>query len=245
MRPLNRVLRLVLWFTAISLIAATCGVSAEQTVRPIDDEQLPERLRPSEPAPTTTSEPQRGFPVTIFLFSQEGDDPAQLVPRTRTVPQPNAESALRALLAADPTEEEEALGLRTFFGPAALAEEPIELLSAQIRQDLLRIDLSGPPVIEGVLGPLPWAQLVFTATQQFREGQALRRVRFLSDGTPVSLQVQDGDSRAGVPVTRDEYSRYDPEAPDEPSTTTSETPRPPGDLPETFDGTQPPTTGPN
>ena len=151
--------------------------------------------------------------MTIYFFRQpvdeEGGDP-ELVPVTRLVPQPSVESALEALLTADPTAEEEDLGLSTFFGAALPEGDPIELISARTRDDRVIMDLSRVPAIQGVSSPLPWAQLVFTATQQFREGVGFSRVRFLTQGEPVPVQIQASESPAGNLVFREDYSRFDP-----------------------------------
>lgn len=205
-------LRVLLLIMVPMLVAAACGIAAESAVRPIDNEALPEPLRPFETVPATTAAPSPGFPVSVYFFrlDEEEGDP-ELVARTRLVPQPSVETALRTLLTADPTEEEEALGLLSFFGSALPEGDPIELLSAQTNGNLVRIDLSRVPAIEGANSPVPWAQLVFTATQQFREGVGFSRVRFLSQGEGVPVQIQASESRAGRPVFRADYSRYDPE----------------------------------
>lgn len=211
---MHHALRLLLLVMLPVLVATGCGIPEDTSVRPIDDDALPEGLRPFEPVPTTTEAPNPGFPVSIFFFreDEDGGDP-ELVARTRLVPQPSVEAALQALLTADPTEEEEALGLRSLFGSALPEDDPIELISTSTNRtrDLIRIDLSRVPAITGAASPVPWAQLVFTATQQFREGVEFERVRFDVADVPVPVQIQAGESEAGRPVFRDDYSRYDPD----------------------------------
>ncbi len=210
-------IRLALIVMAPILLVTGCGIPEDAAVRPIDNDALPEGLRPFEPVPTTTEAPNPGFPVSIFFFreDEDGGDP-ELVARTRLVPQPSVEAALQALLSADPTEEEEALGLRSLFGSALPEDDPIELIGTSVNRSraLIRIDLSRVPAITGAASPVPWAQLVFTATQQFREGIEFERVRFVVEDVPVPVQIQAGESEAGRPVFRADYSRYDPEVVD-------------------------------
>ncbi len=205
-------LRTMLMLILPMLVVTGCGIPEDEAVRPIDNEALPEGLRPFETVPATTEPPNPGFPVSIYFFreDEDGGDP-ELVARTRLVPQPSVETALQTLLAADPTEEEEALGLRSFFGSALPEDDQITLVSATTNRDLVRIDLSRVPAIEGAVSPVPWAQLVFTATQQFREGVGFTRVRFVSQNEAVPVQIQASESQAGRPVFRADYSRYDPD----------------------------------
>lgn len=204
--------RNLLLFVTLCLLAMSCSIPTEDVARPIDADDVPEILRPVEPIATTTIAPvvPPGVPVEVF-FVRQGDETV-LVPVTRQATEATAEAALEALFAADPTPEEQEDGLTTFFGPATLGEEVITLLSAQFRGNRLFVDLSELPGIEGELRPVPWSQMVFTATQEFRSRATFERVRFQLEGEPVSAEAEEGLVLPNTFVTRGSYPSLDPEA---------------------------------
>ncbi|MEE9413856.1 MAG: GerMN domain-containing protein [Acidimicrobiales bacterium] len=212
MTPQLTLQRLLVVLTLLSLIAVGCSIPTESAARPIAADDVPEILRPLEPVTTSTTipAPEPGVAVQVFFVRQ--GDPTVLVPVTRQATESTAEAALEALFAADPTPEEQEDGLTTFFGPATLGEELITLLKAQFRGNRLFVDLSQLPGIEGELRPVPWSQMVFTATQAFRGNATFERIRFQLEGEPVSAEAEEGLVLPNTFVTRASYPSLAPNA---------------------------------
>ncbi len=201
---------LIVFATVLSVAVAGCAIPTENSVRPIELDDVPDRLKPIPETTTPASIPVPGFPVEIYFYRQIGEV-IDLVPVTRLAESRTPEAALRALLAAKPTEEEEEEGLKSFLGEGT-AEEPIQLLNVEnYATRRIAIDLTRIPSIEGELAAIPWAQMVFTATQDFGgDGPRVDRARFEEQGIQVPSLSESETVGQGRTLSRAQFLSYNP-----------------------------------
>ena len=202
---------LMLVTTLLSMAVAGCAIPTENSVRPIELDDVPKRLQPIPETTTPTSLPVPGFAVEIYFYRQTGEV-IDLVAVTRQVESRTPAAALRALLAAKPTEDEEADGLKSLLGEGT-TEEPIELLNVDnYAPRRLAIDLTQIPAIEGELAAIPWAQMLFTATQDFGgEAPRIDRARFEEQGVQVPSLSESETVNKGRTLSRAQFLSFNPD----------------------------------
>ena len=186
---------------AVLAVLAACGVQEDRVPRPLAQEEVPFGLLApatsiAEPAPGSGD----GVRSTIWFVDNDG----LLARSRRMIPEPvDVADVVRALL--EPvTQAEAAAGLRTNIPPGT------ELLGIEGPTDgLVTLDLSGEFLtVTGGVQRLALAQVVFTVT-----GLAnVDRVLFQFDGRPAEVPGR-GDELTDEPLTRDDFSQFDPLAP--------------------------------
>jgi hypothetical protein len=165
-----------------------CGVTGQGKADRIEDAQVPfDLLAPAESVPPSVP-PAAGAPV-IYLVSAE-----RLVPVVRVQAAPDA-ATLVGLLAAGPTDDEAAAGIRTALADgtligSALSEGPLATVE-------LASGFSELPRVDQLLAV---AQLTFTLT----ELPGVSSVEFRRDDTDLNVPREDGSVSPG-PVGREDY----------------------------------------
>jgi spore germination protein GerM len=178
--------------TVAALVAgAACGGGTQSEPERLGPDAVPFGLleEPTSTVPPTT-QPARKFPFVVYFTASEG--PVPVVRTSSRAPDP--EEIGRALLAG-PTREERAVGLSTSLSPRAIGR------FGRVSQRVVTIDLNPPFIdVSGAAQTRALTQIVLTMTSR----RAVKRVRFLLDGEPVSVPRRDGTVTAS-PVRRADY----------------------------------------
>lgn len=173
------------------LVLSACGVQSAEQVSTAGPDDVPFDLLAPGTSSTTTLPELTSRPVTVWMVADD-----RLVTLQRTVARPVTLERVLTALAAGPTEDEAALGIRSALTGARMGE------SAHVTAGVATIDL----IAEfGEAAPreqlLALAQLVYTAT----EVSDVEAVSFEIDGTTIEVPKADG-SLSGRPVTRADYA---------------------------------------
>lgn len=182
------------WGAALVVAAvAGCGVPTEGTATRFDRDAVPFDLvaAPSSTTTTTTTPRQPTVDVPLFFVLN-----GQLAGVRHPLPPPLTLLSVLGALAAGPTAEELATGLRSVLPPVGAVQD-VRLAGgvATVALGPAFTTLAGPDQVLAV------AQVVATLTGQPGVG----RVAFTLDGAPVAVPRQDG-SLASDSVSRDDYA---------------------------------------
>jgi len=176
-----------------------CGIPNDSKARPIDREALPSQLVSS---PTTTTPTNPGAPderVTLYLVGSAGDTQRLMaVPADiGTVSDPNdlPRRTIEALIAQQPKSSGGAGDQTNAIPPT------VGVLSATVADGVLELDLSDLGSVELTRQRLAAAQIVFTATAL----PGIDSVRFMINGQPGAVPLDDQASTAGQAITRQDY----------------------------------------
>jgi spore germination protein GerM len=206
-RPRGTAARTVAVLLAVVLTAALggCGITTDDSPRPIPQGALPEQL--ILPATTTTITVET-VDRTLYFALADAESLATL-----SVPVPATEgnpyrAALSALVATRPVQED----LNNQIPPdTAVLAADLDAASGVLTVNLSE-EMEG---IEGELLVQAFAQLVFTAT----EFRTVTGVRFLIEGQPRGTPIEGGIKEANETVDRSDYRSFDPTRPTTTSTT--------------------------
>lgn len=182
---------------ALAIGLAACGIPASGAPQTISRSDAPYQLL-VPPSTTTTTLPQVGAQVTIYMVNNVTD---HLQPVTREVPPQTKLTGLLGALLDGPTSRETAENLVSF-----LSASPGDVQASVASNGVATLDFAVNPV--EVIGPsqaLAIAQVVFTATEQ----PGVTGVLFEISGEPINVPAGDGQL-VGNPVNR---SSYGPQAP--------------------------------
>jgi spore germination protein GerM len=192
---------------ALLLVAALggCGITTDDSPRPIPRGALPEQLL--LPATTTTITVET-VDRTLYFALADAESLATL-----SVPVPATEgnpyrAALSALVATRPVQED--------LNNQIPADTSVLGADLDAASGVLTVNLSEE--MENVVGPVQlqaFAQLVFTAT----EFRTVTGVRFLIVGQPRGTPIEGGIKEANETVVRNDYRSFDPTRPTTTSTT--------------------------
>lgn len=185
---------------ALPLLGA-CGLGEDDEPRVISPENVPPDLLDPEQESTTTTRGPGEVEVPIYLIDQVAEE-LVLASTMRTVQDPDRpQSRIEALLAATPTELEQAEQLTTAIPPE------VQLLDSEHDPDEreLMLDLSREIFdVRGQALSNAFAQIVYTAT----ELDTVSTVRFRVDGIPTNaLDAEGGEQRV---VDRSDYQALEP-----------------------------------
>lgn len=176
---------------ALSMVAAGCGVDAQDQATAVPDDDVPfALLEIDEAAPPTTT--PSGLLVPIHLLSDEG-----LVPVERRAPDGDLDTVIDLLLEGASEEETEA-GLRSGLAIDAAGDL---LGEVSLARGVATVDLTeafAELTSEAQLAAI--AQLVLTLTDRPGVGQ----VAFTLEGASVDVPRGDGTVTGGA-VTRGDY----------------------------------------
>jgi spore germination protein GerM len=178
---------------------AGCGIPNDSKARPIDREALPSQLVSS---PTTTTPTSPGSPdeqVTLYLVASAGDA-ERLVPVPTDIGSVADSSelprrAIEALIAQQPKANGGADDETNAIPPT------VQVQGATVTDGVLELDLSDLGSVELTRQRLAAAQIVFTATAL----PGIDSVRFVIDGQPGAVPLDDQASAAGQAITRQDY----------------------------------------
>lgn len=171
--------------TLVLLAGTGCGLSTEDTARPLDEAAAPFRDIFSNPAPA-----QPGASRATVYFVRNG----ALVPVTRSLTFANAPSSLLQAVLAGPSQAEQDGGLTTSAPSKADASFPDA--GGVVTVDL-KSSASEPGRSDEVLG---YGQIVLTLTR----AADVNGVLFVRDGTGLTVPRADG-SLTDLPLTAADY----------------------------------------
>ena len=195
MRPV----RLATALIGAATLVAGCGLPTDGDPQELATDDLPaDLLAPPEDEAERPLPPSETIPIDLYFDA--GEETLVLV--TRDQPDPaNLANVVRTLLEG-PTEDERETGLSTAI-PAewalAEAELTVETGAATLDLDTGDITLTGDELRRA------FAQLVLTITDL----EAVVSVRFLANGEPTEVPIDDGTSEGGA-VTRSDYRSLEP-----------------------------------
>lgn len=181
---------------SLVLLAAGCGLSANDEPQAIEAGDVPaDLLNPNPPTSTTLSDLPTGF-VTVYLIVQEGDT-TRLSPVQRDVADPTSRGAAITALLEPTSSQEQEEGLSS-----SIPSDTVLLDTTFVQDDReLVVNLSGALFdIQGKELANAFAQLVWTVT----ELDGVRQVRFKVDGEAYRAPNAEGIEQDGA-VTRSDY----------------------------------------
>jgi spore germination protein GerM len=205
-RPRPRALAGAVLLLAVLLLAAGCGVVADDGPRAIPRAQVPFHLLTRTPPSTTTTTALADVPVTVYFVAP---DQQALVTAARTVPTDNTLRTVLHTLFAGPTTVEKTRGVRTAIGSG------VRLLKVRPERPgagtaVVTLDFNQAfGQISGTQQVLAVAQLVFTTTAYLGTGFG---VQFEIDGVATDVPTATGAQVAG-PVHRTRYASLAPAGP--------------------------------
>jgi spore germination protein GerM len=187
---------------AVAVLAAGCGLSADNDPQLLDSESLPQELQPGG-SPTTAApsgDADDTDRVRVWFLQGTGSDTI-LVPTDREVPTPvNVPIVLEALFTQPPGDLEREAGTTSAI-PADTTIERWELSG-----DVLVLELSESFYeLEGDPSRHAFAQIVYTVTGL----RNVERVQFGFDGEIVEAKDGEGEDRI-EPLGRADYVSLDP-----------------------------------
>jgi hypothetical protein len=188
----------------LALIATACGLRADEQPQPIPRNRLDNRLF-EESSDATAGQRARIYVITSV------DSTPRLTPVSAPVPPslPYVRAVIEALLIWTPSDRsgDQGLSSRIPYGAG--------LNGIRQDSDVLTVDLSNF-TIEGAGQTQAFAQILFTAT----EIPGINSVRFVVDGRPVGVLLNEGSSDPGARLRRQDFPSLAPL----PQTTTTRRP---------------------
>ncbi len=204
----------------VALVGA-CAIPEDAKPQAADRVSLPPQL--VEPPSSTVPQPPSEAEVRIAYLVQTATSPdatdslRRVLTQVRTPADPaDLPKALIEQLVKLPTAEQKSLGLRSDI-PSTVG---VRSATKPADSDELTVDLTNLGQVEGPKQRLAAAQIVFTAT----ELPGIRAVRFLIDGQPATIPLEDRTSGAGQPITRDDFPKLKQLVTNGQTTTTTTTP---------------------
>lgn len=178
----------------VVLAFGACGVPKEDQARRIGDDDVPFGLLDERPPETSTTVRAPHSQASVYYLHRE-----RLVAAPRELAAPGGVQAALEALAAGPTGDEAARGLRS-----ALPERAFEGVS--VRDGVADVDLAAAVAdLETGEQLLAIAQIVHTATSH----PGVRAVSFRLEGRRAEVPI-DGANLVTRPVTRDDYRSVSP-----------------------------------
>lgn len=195
---------LAVWLAAAALVVSACGgIPLEDSPRVIAEDRVPEALA----RPTTTLRPgvdsgNGGVNADLFLLLDSATEPL-LVPCS--VPtsaggsvEARARAVIEGLISLDPDTSDLCPDQLTNAVPSALVVLSVRLVVERDGNVLdLNLDRQGISTVEATQQRRAIAQLVFTAT----DVPGVSAVRFLADGEPISVPVENRTTEPGETLT--------------------------------------------
>lgn len=227
MRPAQgSIRRRLLSATAVVVAAAlvvACGVREDDSPRVLADDVVPAEL--TEPTPSSTDPQVPTTPQRIFVVqTTEGGTEEVLSGVYFNLPiSTNSEDYARQVI-------EQLVNLRppedatftTAIPPTTGVLDVRRITGPDGKDDILEINLNQLQA-QGRGLKLAIAQIVFTATSI----SGVRGVRFLLNGVPVAVPLDDGESQVGAVVTKADFPQTNPTPPTTTSTTVAAEPAEP------------------
>lgn len=178
------------------VLAASCGVPAEDTPRAINPEAIPEALR-NQPDTTAPPSVPAGPELPIYVMGKDADGTPRLVayPTRFDNPDPSPADLLSTLLALELSDE----NLSNAVPPE------VDLVGYGEEDGLATVALNDGFQAQGDTLVQAVAQLVFTTT----ELETVTTVQFRIDDEVISVPTQDGTLRREV--SREDYTDLAPE----------------------------------
>lgn len=198
----RRALTLAIAVISLAGVLAACGVREDDKPREILRPALPRQLFEPNPSSTTTQPPTehtqyrklylvRGTDTLAETFvgiespRNPADIPRVVIDNLINRPPVTSNSELTSAIPPD-----------------------TKLRSVVQHDDVLDIDLSGLGTVESTNQRLAVAQIVFTATAI----EGINGVRFLIDGSPTAVPLDESTSEIGATITRDDFPKLRPGA---------------------------------
>lgn len=189
---------------AVALLGA-CGLREDEDPRILASDAVPAEL--AEPTPASTVPEESSVPQRIYIIETRGsqeDILPYLVPMARTSGDDDYyRQVIEKLVTFRPPENAPyttAIPPTTGVLDVRLVEGP------DGERDVLEINLNQLDVSGGTRLKLAVAQMVFTATDL----ADVRGVRFLLNGSPVAVPLDDGESETGAVVTKADFPQLNP-----------------------------------
>ena len=183
-------------------LAACSGLTDDSSPTAIDEDALPAELVEEETT-TTTDPPGANELATLYLVYSDETVEEQLescgllVTRRDTVAQ-QAAVRLERLIELDPTESPNCGNFLTNAVPPTL-----EVLDVAVADRVAVVDLANLADVESAAQRQAVAQIVFTLTDP--SWGELDGVRFLLDGAPSPVAVDERTAEAGATITRADF----------------------------------------
>ncbi len=174
--------------SALALLLAACGVPLQERASRIDDDDLPDGLRPTDS--TVVAAPAEQEPVDIWFVR----DDALVASRHEVDPPVTAPRVVEELLAGT-NEFEQQRAMRSAIPDAAVVESVS--VGGGVATVSLAPEFSDIPASDQVLAV---GQLVLTLTDL----RGIGRVAFVADDAAIAVPLPSGDSSDGS-VARDDY----------------------------------------
>lgn len=191
--------RLAVGLTVAAVLAAGCGLPTDGDPQELATDDLPSDLvAPAQDEDERPLPPSETVPIDLYFDAGE----ETLVVATRDHPAPaNLASVVRTLLEG-PTEQERDDGLST----AIPAEWTLVEATLTVETGVGTVDLdTGETSLTGDELRRAFAQLVLTIT----ELEGVDSIRFLANGEPTEVPIDDGTSEDGA-VTVSDYRSLQP-----------------------------------
>jgi spore germination protein GerM len=187
--------------SVVVLLAAACGISADDEPQAIGRDDVPAGLLDPNPSTSTTRSADGTSSATVYLLSRSGDT-TLLAPSEREVTDPGRPGdRIDALLQPLSTAEQDAGLISSIPSDTVLLDT--DLVAAE---EELVVDLSGALFdVQGKELANAFAQLVYTVT----ELEGVSQVRFKVDGEEYRAPNAEGVEQDGA-VTRADYSSLAP-----------------------------------
>jgi len=199
---------------ATALLVA-CGVREDDSPRVLAADRVPAEL--TEPTPSSTEPQVPTTPQRIFVIeTTEGNTEEVLVGLYFNLPISTdsgdyARQVIEQLVNLRPQED---ATFTTAIPPTTGVLDVRRVAGPDGRDDILEVNLNQLQT-QGRGLKLAIAQIVFTATSI----SGVRGVRFLLNGVPVAVPLDDGESQVGAVVTEDDFPQTNPT----PTTSTTST----------------------
>jgi len=203
--------RRVVWATVVlaaALPAAACGgIPLDEGPREISRDRLPDALvEPTTTLPPGVDPGDAGVNADLFLFLDNGGEQVLVPCAVPTSAGGSVESRARAvverLVNLDPDESELCPDVLTNAVPPNLIVLSVRLVVERDGNVLdLNLDRESVSGIEATQQRRAIAQLVFTAT----DVPGVSAVRFLANGEPISVPVEDRTADPGETITPSDF----------------------------------------
>jgi hypothetical protein len=210
----------------VSVLVAGCGLREDEDPRALASDAVPAVL--AQPAPASTVPLESSVPQRIYIIeTREGSEEA-LVPYLIPMPKSDDDDdyhrrVIEELITFPPPD---GAPYTTAIPPTTGVLDVRLVDGPNGKHDVLEINLNQLEVSGGTRLKLAVAQMVFTATGL----PEVHGVRFLLNGSPVAVPLDNGESETGAVVTRADFSQLNP------TTTTTTAPEAAEPVPGELDG---------